>query len=47
MREEIRKVNLPKNENSFYDVFRKRDYKDNQKYKAVAGIRKVTFKKVK
>lgn len=39
-RENIRKVN---NGNSFYDVFVKRSYRDNQEYKLVAGIRKAVF----
>lgn len=41
-REEIRKVNKG---NSFYDVFAPRNYKENQKYKLIAGIAKVIFTK--
>lgn len=47
MREDIRKVTVVKKENSFYDVFKKRSYKDNQKYKLVAGITKAVFSKGK
>ncbi len=36
----IRKINKG---NSFYDVFEKRSYKDNQAYKLVAGITKAVF----
>ena len=43
-REDIRKVNKG---NSFYDVFKKRDYKDSMGYKLVAGITKAEFKKRK
>ena len=41
-REDIRKV-TPSNVNSFYDVFGKRSYKDNQQYKLVAGITQARF----
>lgn len=47
MREDIRKVAMVKKENSFYDVFRKRTYKDSQDYKLVAGITKAVFSKRK
>lgn len=47
MREDIRKVTAVKKQNSFYDVFKKRSYKDNQEYKLVAGITKVVFSKGK
>lgn len=43
MREDIRKVAVVKRRNSFYDVFEKRSYEDNQKYKLVAGITKAVF----
>ncbi len=43
-RENIRKVN---NGNSFYDVFEKRSFKDNQAYKLVAGLTRVRFSKEK
>ncbi len=39
-REDIRKVNKG---NSFYDVFEKRSFKDNQAYKLVAGITRAVF----
>ena len=41
-REDIRKQNKG---NSFYDVMKPRDYKDNMGYKLVAGIRKALFTK--
>lgn len=44
MREDIRKVTAKK-QNSFYDVFKKRSYKDNQEYKLVVGITKAAFNK--
>lgn len=47
MREDIRKATKVKKENSFYDVFKKRTYKDNQEYKLVAGITKAVFCKGK
>ena len=47
MREDIRKATTEKKQNSFYDVFKKRSYKDNQEYKLVAGITKVVFSKGK
>ena len=47
MRENIRKVTKVKKENSFYDVFKKRSYKDNKEYKLVAGITKAEFSKKK
>lgn len=43
-RENIRKVN---NGNSFYDVFKKRSFKENQEYRLVAGIPRVRFSKEK
>ena len=39
-REDIRKVNKG---NSFYDVFKARDRKDNMEYKLVAGITQAVF----
>ena len=47
MREDIRKAATVKKQNSFYDVFKKRSYKDNQEYKLVAGITKAVFSKGK
>ena len=41
-REDIRKLNKG---NSFYDVFKKRSYKENQEYKLVVGITKAVFSK--
>lgn len=38
--EDIRKVNKG---NSFYDVFKKRSYKENREYKLMAGITKAEF----
>lgn len=43
-REDIRKVNKG---NSFYDVFKKRSYKNNREYQLVAGIPKAVFTKRK
>lgn len=40
IRENIRKRNKG---NSFYDVMQPRSYKDNMKYKLVAGITKAVF----
>lgn len=45
-REDIRKLN-PKNENSFYDVFEKREAKDKRRYNILAGITKVSFGRTK
>ena len=47
MREDIRKVTIEKKQNSFYDVFKKRSFKDNQEYKLVAGITRAVFSKEK
>lgn len=47
MRENIRKATKVEKENSFYDVFKKRSYKDNKDYKLVAGITKAEFSKKK
>ena len=47
MREDIRRTTSVKNENSFYDVLKKRSFKSNQKYRNLAGIRSVSFDKVK
>ncbi len=40
MREDTRKVNKG---NSFYDVMKRREYKDKMEYKLVAGLRIATF----
>lgn len=47
MREDIRKTTSVKNENSFYDVLKKRSFKSNRRYRNLAGIRSVTFDKAK
>ena len=47
MREDIRKVTIAKKQNSFYEVFKKRSFKDNQEYKLVAGITRAVFSKEK
>lgn len=47
MREDIKKVAVVKKRNSFYDVFEKRSYEDNQRYKSMAGITKVVFSEKK
>lgn len=43
-REDIRKVNKG---NSFYDVFKRRSFKDHQEYKLVAGITRAVFSRGK
>lgn len=40
VRQDIRKMNKG---NSFYDVMKPRDYKDNREYKLVAGITEAEF----
>lgn len=44
MREDIRKVNK---ENSFYDVMKRREYKDKMEYKLVAGLTMPIFSKIR
>ncbi len=44
MREDIRTDTNANKENSFYDVFKKRTYKDTQRYNIIAGI-VITLKK--
>ncbi len=45
MREDIRTDTNANKENSFYDVFKKRTYKDTQRYNVIAGIIKTQFSK--
>ncbi len=45
MCEDIRTDTNANKENSFYDVFKKRTYKNTQRYNVIAGIIKTQFSK--
>jgi len=45
MREDIRTDTNANKENSFCDIFKKRTYKDTQRYNVIVGIVEIQFSK--